>query len=422
MTMKPLALVITFVLLISSLIYGQEKWTCYTDDKVLLMDDFRTLGVFEYVDGTLWIITDRGINIFDGKQWKKIDSKSNTMNKSISSYMVDSTNRVWVGSNQDVYYGPAFLHSFDDGVVIFDGNTWKSMRTKDMGFKAPVVTRMFETSNGDIWLAVSSVRSGVERSALFAKGALLRFSNDEWTVYKAKDFPCLSCEFVKGFYEDDNGRIFFTAAEGLFYFENEKFHEIKKDDGYNFRTFAPAFLLFDSKNNLWLGAPARIARYDGKSWRTFTRKNGLPSADWPPIGLRETSDNKIVMTARNGLFHFDGKDHWKHEKIKFLIGNSYIDKQNRIWLAGHKGLMIKDGDEIETHKELPKVWATIEDNAGGVWALSRNKGLKRYKGGNWELFNKNNKLPSDKIRSGFVAKDGTVWIGTTKGICSCKYN
>ena len=46
---------------------GQEKWTCYTDDKLLLMDDYRTLGVFEYTDGTLWMVTDRGINIFNGK-------------------------------------------------------------------------------------------------------------------------------------------------------------------------------------------------------------------------------------------------------------------------------------------------------------------------------------------------------------------
>jgi len=84
---------------------AQEKWTCYTDDQLLLVDDYRTLGVFEYVDSSLWMITDRGINIFDGTHWKKLDNKTNPMNKSISSYMVDSKNRVWVGSNSKVTYG-----------------------------------------------------------------------------------------------------------------------------------------------------------------------------------------------------------------------------------------------------------------------------------------------------------------------------
>jgi len=104
--MRSIILSLVIFLLTSWYCNTREKWTCYTDDKVLLMDDFRTLGVFEYEDGSLWMITDRGINIFDGERWKKLDNKTNAMNKSISSYLLDSKNRVWIGSNQ---YGPVFF-------------------------------------------------------------------------------------------------------------------------------------------------------------------------------------------------------------------------------------------------------------------------------------------------------------------------
>ena len=419
--MRSIVLSLVIFLLMSWHNNAQEKWTCYTDDKLLLMDDYRTLGVFEYKDGSLWMITDRGINIFDGEGWKKIDNKSDTMNKSISSYLVDSKNRVWVGSNQYAYYGPAFLHKFNDGVVLYDGNEWKSMRTMDMGFKAPVVTRMFESKNGDIWLGVSSKLSGAEIGSVFAKAALLRFSNEEWTVYKAKDMPCYRCEFVKSFYEDDNGRLYFFAQEGLYYFEDGSFHRVTKDDGYNLKSW-PNTMFLDSKKNLWAGGIARIAKYNGKEWNSFNRKNGLPSADWPPIGFSETTDGKIIMTARNGLFHYDNSGQWEQERIKFLTGNTYIDSQNRFWISHNKGLMIKDGEETTTHKDIRMVWATLQDKAGGVWALSRKDGVKRLKDGQWQSFNKDNQLPSNRIRSGYVANDGKVWIATNKGVCSCEYD
>lgn len=420
--MKAIILICTGLWFFSYQATGQETWTCYTDDKFLLMNYYDTLGVFEYTDGTLWIITDRGINIFDGKHWKRIDNKSDTMNKSISSYLVDSKNQVWVGSNQDSYFGPSLVNSYNDGVVVYDGNTWRSMRTKDLGFKAPVVTNMFESRNGDIWLSVSSQREGEEVNNIYlAKGALLRLSNEEWIVYKAKDLPCSNCEFVKSFYEAKNGRLYIMAGAGLYYFEDDSFHHINKDEGYSLRN-APTAMFIDSKKNFWVGGRAKIAIFNGAEWQSFNRKNGLPAVEWPPIGFSETTDGKIIMTARNGIFHYDNAGQWHQERIKFLYGNSYVDKENRIWILKGKGLMIKEGEEITVHKDISKVWTIIEDKAGGVWALSQNDGAKRLKDGQWQLFNKDNHLPSDKILSGFVAKDGKIWIATRKGVCSCEYD
>jgi ligand-binding sensor domain-containing protein len=295
------------------------------------------------------------------------------------------------------------------------------MQTEDLGFKAPVVTRMFESKNGDIWLGVSSHAAGFEKGKLFAKGALLRFSNEEWTVYRWKDLPCIGCEFVKSFYEDQNGRLYFFAQYALYYFEDDSFHRVNKEEGYNLKS-APTTMFLDSKKNLWTGASNRIAMYDGKHWKSFNRKNGLPPADFPIIGFSENTEGKIILTAGNGLYHYDGADQWQKEKIKLLTGNSYIDSQNRIWVSSIKGLIIKDGEETTTHKDISKVWAILQDKAGGVWALSRKDGVKRLKDGQWQLFNKNNQLPSDKIRSGYVAEDGKVWIATNKGVCSCEYD
>jgi len=400
---------------------AQEKWTCYTDDKLLLMDDYSTLGVFEYTDGSLWMITDRGINIFDGNQWEKIDNKTDAMNRSISSYLVDSKNRIWVGSNKDVYYGPAFLYSYDDGVVIFDGNNWSSKRTKDLGFKAPVVTKMFESSNGDIWLGVSTHSAYAEKSSVLAKGAILRYSNDEWSVYRYKDILCLTCDFVKGFSEDADGKLWLWGTQGLAYFEDGKFHCMTKKNGYLKRGQRINATFIDSNNKFWIGGPGKAARWDGDSWTTYTRKNGLAAIDWGVYGFSETSDGEMVVAVGNGVYRYDGIGEWSRDKKEVLSSNIYIDKQDRTWVPTFKGLEIRDGDEATLDKELTAVGRIISDKNGGIWAFSPKDGAKRLKDGEWKHYTEKNQLPSSRINMAYVTDDGTIWIGTKKGICSCEY-
>ena len=239
-------------------------------------------------------------------------------------------------------------------------------------------------------------------------------------VFDGDDVPCIDCQFVRSFYENENGRLFFIADAGIYYFENDSFHRVKKTEEYSF--YWPVNSSFeDSKDNLWLGAPARVYHYNGQKWRSFNRKNGLPSTDNPPYGFTETSENKIIMTAKNGLYYYDNEGLWEKEKMKLLTSNSYVDNQDRHWIPALKGLIIRDGDKESLHKDIPWVWRVIEDKAGGIWALSKNKGAKRLKDGKWQLFNEDNQLPSDKVVMFYVSKSGTVWLGTNKGICSCEY-
>ncbi|MBT8320265.1 MAG: hypothetical protein KJO90_01200 [Eudoraea sp.] len=422
--MKSILLSITFIWVASFHVQSQEKWTCYTDDDALLMDDHRVLGMFDYVDGSFWILTNKGINIFNNGSWKIINKKTELLRNKIGAYLLDSQDRVWVGTGTPGIffesYGAGQL--YEGGVVIYDGKDWKPMSTKEMGFKAPKVTQIFEATNGDIWFGLSTVTVTGERGNVFAKGRLLRLAKEtgEWSVYGGDDVPCIDCQFVRGFYENENGRLYFIADAGIYYFENDSFHRVKKTEEYSF--YWPVNSRFkDSNKNLWLGAPARVYHYNGQKWRSFNRKNGLPSTDNPPYGFTETLDNGIIMTAKNGLYYYDNENLWVKEKMKLLTSNSYVDKQDRHWIPALKGLIVRDGENETLHKDIPWVWRVIEDNNGGIWALTKNKGVKRLKDGEWELFNKDNQLPSDKVVMFYTSKNGTVWLGTNKGICSCEY-
>ncbi|NND78662.1 MAG: hypothetical protein HKN53_02050 [Maribacter sp.] len=408
---------------------GQEKWTCYTDKSELLMDNQIVLGAFEYVDGSLWVVTNRGINIFKDGKWNTINKKTDLLKNQIGSYMVDSQNRIWIGSGSpDMFWnGYVTRELYKGGVIIYEEGEWKPTFTKDMGINVPVINKMFEASNGDIWIAASANAANQGLSAgIFRKGALLHLDIEtgEWTAYRQKDMPCRECNFVKTFYEDVNGRVYFIATYGIMYFEEGSFHAIEKTDSFNYRN--PSMIVSsykDSKNNMWLGSlPLRIYNYDGEHWSSFTNKNGLKIKNGHPHGFVETSDNKIIMSSTNGLYTYDGENQWVYEKINYLFGNSFIDKQNRLWIPTQKGLVIRDGDNETMHKEISKVVNIFEDKNEGIWALSRNNGAWRLKDGEWQQFGKDNQLPSDRVGLMHISDNGTVWLNTNKGICSCEYD
>ncbi|MBT8311969.1 MAG: hypothetical protein HKP23_03930, partial [Flavobacteriaceae bacterium] len=141
---------------------GQEKWTCYTDKSELLMDNQIVLGAFEYTDGSLWVVTNRGINTLKDGKWETINRKTDLLKNQIGSYMLDSQNRIWIGSGSpDMFFdGYVTRELYKGGVIIYDGKEWKPTFTNDMGINAAVVNKMFEASNGDIWLGVTASKPG----------------------------------------------------------------------------------------------------------------------------------------------------------------------------------------------------------------------------------------------------------------------
>ena len=393
------------------------------DDDILLMDNHNIISIFDTADGSLWIVTDKGINVFDGTNWKKIDNKNKLMKKAVGAALLDSKDRVWIGTGTPEYFFDMLgtENLYGGGLLVYDGTDWKPILTKDIGFKAPIVSRIFEHSSGDIWVGVQSVRPGAEGSNITAKGAILRYTNDEWIVYRYKDIPCLSCDFVKGFAEDSDGKLWIWGTEGLAYFEDEKFHSMRKKNGYLKSGQRITATYIDSDDRFWVAGPGKAARWNGDSWTTYTRKNGLATIDWGAHGFVETSDNKIALSVANGVYRFDGAESWERDKKEVLSSRAYIDKQDRTWAPTFKGLEIRDGTKAILDKDLKAVWGIIPDNNGGVWAFSPKDGAKRFKDGQWTHYREDNQLPSSKIQLGHVTESGVIWVGTKKGICKCEY-
>jgi signal transduction histidine kinase/ligand-binding sensor domain-containing protein len=126
-----------------------------------------------------------------------------------------------------------------------------------------VVEAITEDSSGSLWTVVW----GGSRSRL------RRFRNGEWKdLPDTADLPIYRCRVA---FADSKGRVWLSFESGeVAVVENELFHLYKTSDGLPpGRIFAIAN---DRSGHIWVGGEGGISRFDGRGFRTVTKKNGLP--------------------------------------------------------------------------------------------------------------------------------------------------
>lgn len=126
---------------------------------------------------------------------------------------------------------------------------------------------------------------------------------------------------------------------------------------FNIRTFTnsdglplvqPLALHADSKGLLWVATYAGLTRYDGTTWRSWTRHDGLPTTQI--LCLAEAPTGELLIGYENrGLWRFDGV---KPESVdpslaELTVRNMVADRQGNIWLGGPNGLWVTDGQRVK---------------------------------------------------------------------------
>jgi ligand-binding sensor domain-containing protein len=101
--------------------------------------------------------------------------------------------------------------------------------------------------------------------------------------------------------QDKNGNIWFSNWGGAYRYDGNTFTSFTKKDGLPSEVTR---IIEDKKGNLWFGASDGLRRYDGKTFTYF--KDGLINP-WIWEILEDKNGNLWVGTRESGLYFFDGK-------------------------------------------------------------------------------------------------------------------
>jgi ligand-binding sensor domain-containing protein len=235
--------------------------------------------------GKIWIGTAAGVCLYDGKTFSKIQIPLPN-NMSPNKYH----NRHDVFSIMRHKTGELWFATID-GVYIYDGKSFTPFIVNECvgGFMSSNnnMEYILEDNAGNIWFG-GRVNEGVFRYD--GKSiANLKPNGDNWA------WPVL---------QDKNGNIWFSNWSGAYRYDGKSFTSFTKFDGLS--SDVVTRIIEDKNGNLWFGGQGGICRYDGKSFTCLTTKDGLINNDIWSI-LEDKTGNLWVGTRNTGLCLYDGK-------------------------------------------------------------------------------------------------------------------
>jgi diguanylate cyclase (GGDEF)-like protein len=139
---------------------------------------------------------------------------------------------------------------------------------------------------------------------------------------------------------------------------------------------------------LWVGTASGLARFDGIRFATFDASPVPELVSRPIFGFMEDRDGNLWIGHSRGAARF------RHGRFESAFSPELTEGR--------------------------RVWAFVEDKAGIIWAASEGGLLRIEKGANAtadtiKVYKVKDGLPTIRLRTIDIDRDGTLWIGTTGG-------
>lgn len=168
----------------------------------------------------------------------------------------------------------------------------------------------------------------------------------------------------------------------------------------------------DSAGVYWFGTEGGVSRYDGKTWKSYTHKDGLGA--------------KIKEAIPGNPHHTPSSHHADPKKNNLASNPNYvmslvIDASDNKWFGTWgSGLSRFDGKQWKTYTTKDGlagnfVFALKVDNQGVLWA-GTNSGVSWFDGKAWKSYTRKDGLMDDFVYSIGVDKDNNKWFGTRIGV------
>lgn len=289
---------------------------------------------------------------------------------------------------------------------------FKKYSTKN-GLAHSIIQQITQDNNGYFWFAT--------------QGGLNRFDGKKFlSFHKSNGLPTSDITCVK---EDKQHNLWIGTSEGLAKYDGTKFTTIKKF-GLDHQIYS---IYEDQDANIWFSTKGGgVVRYDGKTFKQFTIKNGLPT-DSIFCLLQDHNKNYWIGTYHHGVCNIEAKSFLtdklilqNYTKKDGLSSNNIYcmaeDKGNRIWLGTTNGCLsiYEQGHfksyPISTETQNDFISTILEDRLHNIWVGSFEHGLIKISANEISFFTEYEGLSSHTINYLFEDTDKNLWVGTDQGV------
>lgn len=409
--------------------------------------------------GFLWMATESGLSVFDGKNFNQVQS---TFRDSIPSLFITSLSvnqekkEIWVGSTK--------------GLRIIDQKS-QTISNPIRELSNKVISAIVSTRNKDHLVAVNSF------------GLYLINKEKQITSHwyeGSTTHPLSSNSIEKILIDNSTGLIWVCNKEtgiDIINLSNNYVTTYPVGRGRNQIPSSKVYAITqDHENNIWIGTSKGLVKYDARSKTIYTiHKRAFFNATI--LSLKADHKGNIwIGTELNGLWKIDTNHQLSRIELDQKIKNQsirsiYEDQQHNIWAGSQRrGIYLIPQEthsfKLLTNKDLQSeiIWGITFDNENNIWLGTDGDGIIKYnfnsknskhykadasdislsnnnilcattdhKGGLWfgtysggvnkynpeidgfDRYDINNGLLNNDVRELFQGNDGKVWVGTNRG-------
>jgi ligand-binding sensor domain-containing protein len=172
----------------------------------------------------------------------------------------------------------------------------------------------------------------------------------------------------------------------------------------------------DARDRVWFGTEGGVSMYDGKSWRSWTHKDGIGAPNTenlpfsPNTGLGTRSRHDLTTLAQ-GSATFNPN----------YVFSIHVAPDDTVWAGTWGGGVArfdgKNWSNLTTKDGLAgNIVYSIAQGKDGVLWFGTSGGVSRYDGSSWQNFGKKEGLLGDNVYALAVTPQGEVWAGTRGGV------
>lgn len=230
-------------------------------------------------------------------------------------------------------------------------------------------------------------------------------------------------QVIRSIFQDSKGNLWFgTLGDGIVRYDGKTLKYYGKGEYNSVHAIAE-----DRKSNIWFGTYHGAIKYDGKTFRTYTEKNGLRNTKVGRKSILIDKSGNIWVGTQGGVFRYNpsadsigGKCFSLfHLLAPINVKDIMEDRTGNIWVASQdNGVFRYDGKAIINILEKEGLGdnyagGMIQDKTGDFWFTMKG-GICRYDGKIFTEFTTKDGLGGSEVWGIYGERSGIIWI-TARG-------
>lgn len=253
----------------------------------------------------------------------------------------------------------------------------------------------------------------------------------------------LSQSTAEVIFQDSQGYIWIGTNEGLNRYNGFEM-KIYKADKTKKNTIVNNYILSiqeDHEKNLWVGTNRGISKIDLETDEIVNYEKDKSGRQYYNVrSILVTKKGSVIAVTSNNVYLYNREtgdlDEILNKRSIFNEEDIMVIKEDNfqnIWVGTNKSLIKLNKNTLEETKYISKdsiendgINSILIDDENSIWVSTKNNGLKKIiinENGTNEVIDYYHdeddefSIPSNTTNSMIQDRNGTIWIGTEKGIC-----